>query len=99
MKKTIIITSKKNYLNDSYKNIVLGTYEYIPASNAVKGFTRAVVQFNDGRDLKQTVNLIVKEVDREFANIRLEGKKDSIYSFLNKIIADTDVLEKFNIEF
>lgn len=99
MTKTIIITSKKNYLNDTYSNIILGAYEYIPVSYAVTGFTSAVIQFNNGRDSKQTVNLVVKEVDREFADIRLKGKKDSIYSFLNQVVAETDVLEKFNIKF
>lgn len=99
MTKTIVITSKKNYLHDTLENIALGTYEYIPASYAVTGFTSAVIQFNSGCDSKQTVNLVVKEVDREFADIRIKGKKDSIYLFLNRVIAETDILEKFNIKF
>lgn len=99
MTKTIIITSKKNYLNDTIDNIMLGAYEYIPASYAVTGCISAVIQFNSGRDSKQIVNLVVKEVDREFADIKIKGKKDSIYSFLNRVIAETDILEKFNIKF
>lgn len=97
MTKTIKIQSKKEFLYDTPEHRVLGTYAYLPASSAVKVFTKAASMFNDGRNQNLMVSVIVKYTDDQQAKIKLKGERDSVHTFLNRLIAETELLEKFDI--
>lgn len=97
MTKTITIQSKRIFLYDTKEQIALGRYKYCPASSAVKVFTKAVAMFNDGLNPELTLALIVKYTDQEDAKIKLKGKKQSIVTFVNRVFAETELLDNFDI--
>ena len=97
MTKTIKIQSKREFLYDTPEHHIFGTYAYISASSAVKLFTEAALMFNDGRNQNLKVDVIVKYTDAEQAKIKLKGERDSVLTFLNRVIAETELFEKFDI--
>lgn len=97
MTKTIKIQSKRIFLHDTTEQIVLGRYKYCPASSAVKVFTQAVAIFNHDLDPEFALGVIIKYTDQEDAKIKLKGKRQSITTFVNRVFAETDLLDHFDI--
>ncbi len=97
MTKTIKIQSKREFLYDTPEHHIFGTYAYLSVSSAVKLFTEAAFMFNDGRNQHLMVDVIVKYTDAEQAKIKLKGERDSVRTFLNRVIAETELFEKFDI--
>ena len=97
MTKTIKIQSKRHFCHDTPRDIAFGTYAYCPASSAVTAFTKAAFMFNDGLDSNLTIRVVVKYTDAEQAKIKLKGKRDSINTCLNRLIAETKLLQNFDI--
>lgn len=98
MTKTITIQSKRNFLRGTHADIVLGRYTYCPASSAAKVFTKAVAIFNDGLDPELALEIIIKYTDQEDAKIKLKGKKQSIVTFVNRVFAETELLDNFDVK-
>lgn len=98
MTKIIKIKSKKEYLYDTPEHILLCTYSYKPASIAMKAFIAASLQFNDGQSQKFAIKAFPKCSDSEQAQIKLVGKRKSIDTFINRLIAETDILKYFDIK-
>lgn len=97
MTKIVKIKSKKSYLYDTPEHIMLCTYAYKPASVAVQAFTTAVLQFNENVDQKLAIKIVPKWSDAEQATIKLIGKSKSIDTFINRLIAETCILQYFDI--
>ena len=98
MTKTITIQSKRIFLYDTKEQIAFGRYKYCPASSAVKVFTKAVAMFNDGLDQELALEIVIKYTDQEDAKIKLKGKKQSIITFVNRVFAETELLDNFDVK-
>jgi len=97
MTKTIKIQSKRIFLYDTPEQILSSRYKYCPASSAVTVFTKAAFMFNDGINTELAVRIVVKYTDAERAKIKLSGKKDSVNIFINRVFAETELLDNFDI--
>lgn len=98
MTKTITIQSKRIFLYDTKEQIALGRYKYCPASSAVKVFTKAVTIFNDGLNPELALEITIKYTDQEDAEIKLKGKRQSIVTFVNRVFAETELLDNFDVK-
>lgn len=98
MTKTVKIKSRKTYLFDTPADIILETYEYCPAAQAVAIFTKAASIYNNGKAPELIIRIVVKHTDKTQAKIKLKGERNSIYSFINRLIAETILLDKFDIK-
>jgi hypothetical protein len=57
-----------------------------------------MAMFNDGLNPELAIALIVKYTDQEDAKIKLKGKKQSIVTFINRVFAETELLDNFDIK-
>lgn len=97
MTKTVKLTSKKQFIHNTPRDIVFGTYAYCPASSAITVFTKAADMFNSGKEQKLIIKTAVKYTNAEEAKIKISGKRISIETFINRLIAETDLLKNFDI--
>jgi hypothetical protein len=67
----------------------------VPASNAVKVITAAALEFNTEKSA--TIKVITKATEDEKAKVKLTGDIGSIDIFLNRLFAETELLNYFNI--
>lgn len=96
MTKTIKIKSKRIFLYDSAADIWNERYKYVPASNAVKVITAAALEFNT--KMSDIIQVITKATDDEKAKVKLIGDGESINIFLNRLFAETKLLDHFDIK-
>ncbi len=96
MTKTIKIKSKREFLYDNADDVWFDRYKYLPASNAVKVITAAALEFNT--EMSAIIKVITKATDDEKAKVKLTGDRESINIFLNRLFADTKLLDHFNIK-
>ena len=99
MTKTITMKSKREFLHDTNRDILIGRYKCVPASSGVSVFTKAVAMFNDGIDEKDHIVLTIKYAEQELAKVKLKGRKDAINTFINRLIVETDIMEYFDMKF
>ena len=97
MTKTVEIISKREFLYNTPEEILCGRYQYLPASKAVKVITTAALQFNT-QSSTETVNVSTKATEDEKAKVKLKGKKQTIENFLNRLLAETELLYHFDIK-
>jgi hypothetical protein len=97
--KVFKIESKRKRLYEDDVDIMFSRYKYIPASLAVKLITDAALEFNNGSAPELFVKVIIKYTEAEKAKIKISGKHDSVERFINMLIAQTDLLEHFDIKF
>ena len=96
MTKTIKITSKREFLYNNFDDIWSERYKYVPASMAVKGITAAVIEFNT--EMSTIINISIKATKSEKAKVKLTGDRESIDIFLNRLFAETVLLDPFDIK-
>jgi hypothetical protein len=97
MTRTVKITSKREFLYNTPEEVVRGRYQYLPASKAVKVITAAALEFN-AQNSTETVNVSTKATEDEKAKVKLKGKKQAIEHFLNRLLAETELLYHFDIK-
>ena len=97
--KTFKIKSKCIPVSKRPEDVIFGTYKYTPASLAVKLIADAALEFNNGSTPELFVKVIIRYTEAEKAKIKISGKRDSVERFINMLIAQTDLLEHFDIKF
>lgn len=97
--KTFKIKSKRRTVCEKPEDVILGTYKYAPASIAVKSITEEALEFNNGLAPELFIKVIIKYTEAEKAKIKISGKHASVERFINMLIAQTDLLEHFDIKF
>lgn len=97
MTKTVKIISRREFLYDKPEEILSGRYRYLPASKAVKVITAAAIEFN-AQNSTEAIDVNTKATEDEKARVKLKGKKQTIDRFLNRLFAETELLDHFDIK-
>lgn len=95
MTKTIVITSKREFL---YQDILSEKYQYIPASIGVECLIKDAVQFNDNLEAKHKIVPIVKYTKSEKAKVKIKGSDASVYGFIAQLCTDRNITNHFDIK-
>ena len=96
------LDSHKEY-GTSYEDIILGGFSYVPASTAIKkiisilnDYNRAVVESEHQE--KYIIKVKSSNAEGYRGTIILSGPRKIITSFINKLLADSDLLSHFDVQ-
>ena len=87
----------------SYEDVILGRFSYVPASTAIKkiisilnDYNKAVIE--SGHQEKHSIKVKSSNTEDYKGTIILSGQRKVITSFINKLLADSDLLSHFDVQ-
>ena len=96
------LDSQREY-GTSYEEVILGRFSYVPASTAIKKIISILNDYNklvieSGHQEKHIIKVKSSSTEDYKGAITLSGQRKVVTSFINKLLADSDLLSHFNVQ-